>query len=139
MYVAMVFGIKDLLLIFFSILSSLFGLFSSLKYLNSFTRAEMLVPDFIVLLIWIALINRSPNAKFSGWKKIWINGRGLMFAAFLMQIALLLIAHLEDFQDLRINLIVIFEVILCVFFLGYLFVSPRVKGVFSDWPELKGK
>jgi len=139
LYLALVFGIKDFLLIILPILASFKSKSTSLDYLAELVQPEMLIADLIVIVVWLALFNRNPESKVI-WKNIWSKGRLMLIVAFGLHAAILLV---EQFYGLNasanwqrgLDLKVVYLFIVNIIFLVNLLTSQRIRETFADWPE----
>ena len=101
----------------------------------------MFLADLAVLVVWMALINRNPEAKYF-WKRIWLSGRIILVGAFSFQAIVLVFEILSDLESksfvlrrLDMPLVATFAVVIgCV--MAVLF-SQRIKDTFKDWPDKK--
>ena len=141
LYLTLIYGIKDFLLVILPALASFKSKSTSLDYLAGLVQPEMFVSDLIVIALWMALFNRNTEAK-KIWQKIWSKGRVLLIAALGIQAIILLLEQLYLIVDvfnwqraLDVYLISLF--VINFIFLVNLFTSRRIKDVFLDWPQKK--
>ena len=141
LFVILVLGVKDLLLVVIPPLAQFKSKSTALDYLSELVQPEMFLADLAVLIVWMALINRNPEASHF-WRRIWLSGRTILAGAFLFQAIVLgleIVIDLEpkSFVLRRIDMPLVATlavVIGCV--IGVLF-SQRIKDTFKDWPEKK--
>jgi len=139
LYLTLVFGIKDFLLIILPALASFKSNSTSLDYLAGLVQPEMFIADLIVILVWLALLNRSPNAKVV-WKNIWSKGQLMLIVAFGIHAAMLLVEQLYAFNGVTnwqrgLDLKLIYLLVINLIFLANLLTSKRIKDTFADWPK----
>ena len=139
LYLTLVFGIKDFLLIILPALASFKSNSTSLDYLAGLVQPEMFIADLIVILVWLALLNRSPNAKVV-WKNIWSKGQLMLIVAFGIHAAILLVEQLYAFNAVANwqrgwDLKIIYLLVINLIFLANLLTSQRIKDTFADWPK----
>jgi len=139
LYLTLVFGIKDFLLIILPALASFKSNSTSLDYLAGLVQPEMFIADLIVILVWLALLNRSPNAKVV-WKNIWSKGQLMLIVAFGIHAAILLVEQLYAFNAVANwqrgwDLKIIYLLVINLIFLANLLTSQRIKDTFTEWPK----
>lgn len=139
LYLTLVFGIKDFLLIILPVLASFKSKSTSLDYLADLVQPEMFIADLIVLVVWLALFNRNPNSK-AVWKNIWPKGRLMLIVAYGIHAAILLVEQMYAFNAVTnwqraLDLKIIYLLIINLIFLANLLTSQRIKDTFADWPK----
>jgi len=139
LYLALVFGIKDFLLVILPAFASFKSNSTSLDYLAGLVQPEMFIADLIVILVWLALLNRSPNAKVV-WKNIWSKGQLMLIVAFGIHAAILLVEQLYAFNAVAnwqraLDLKLVYLLIINLIFIANLSTSQRIKDTFADWPK----
>ena len=139
LYLTLVFGIKDFLLIILPALASFKSRSTSLNYLADLVQPEMFITDLIVIVVWLALFNRNPDSK-PVWKNIWSKGRLMLIVAFGIHAAILLgeqlyalnaVANWQRALDLKL----VYLFVISLIFLANLLTSQRIKDTFADWPK----
>ena len=139
LYLTLVFGIKDFLLIILPALASFKSKSTSLDYLADLVQPEMFLADLMVILVWLALLNRDPNAKVL-WRNVWSKGRLLLILAFSLHAAVLLGEQLYAINQVvnwqrALDIKLVYMLIINLIFLGNLLTSQRIKDTFADWPK----
>ena len=139
LYLTLVFGIKDLLLVILPALASFKSKSTSLDYLADLVQPEMFIADLIVLVVWLALFNRNPDSK-AVWKNIWSKGRLMLIVAFGIHAAILLVEQMYAFNAVAnwqraLDLKIIYLLAINLIFLANLLTSQRIKDTFADWPQ----
>jgi len=139
LYLALIFGIKDFLLVILPAFASFKSNSTSLDYLAGLVQPEMFIADLIVILVWLALLNRSPNAKVV-WKNIWSKGQLMLIVAFGIHAAILLVEQLYAFNAVANwqrgwDLKIIYLLVINLIFLANLLTSQRIKDTFTEWPK----
>ena len=139
LYLTLTFGIKDFLLIILPVLASLKSNSTSLDYLADLVQPEMFLADLIVIVVWLALLNREPNAKVL-WRNVWSKGRLMLIVAFGIHAAILLVEQLYAFNGVSnwqkgLDLKLIYLLLINLIFLANLSTSQRIKDTFADWPK----
>jgi len=139
LYLTLVFGIKDFLLVILPALASFKSKSTSLDYLADLVQPEMFIADLMVIVVWLALFNRSPDSKFV-WKTIWSKGRLMLIVAFGIHAAILLVEQIYAFNKVAnwqraLDLKIIYLLVINLIFLANLLTSQRIKDTFADWPK----
>ena len=139
LYFALIFGIKDFLLVILPAFASFKSNSTSLDYLADLVQPEMFLADLIVILVWLALLNRDPNAKVL-WRNVWSKGRLLLILAFSLHAAVLLGERLYAINQVvnwqrALDLKLVYMFIINLIFLANLLTSQRIKDTFADWPK----
>ena len=139
LYLTLVFGIKDFLLIILPALASFKSKSTNLDYLADLVQPEMFLADLMVILVWLALLNRDPNAKVL-WRNVWSKGRLLLILAFSLHAAVLLGEQLYAINQVvnwqrALDIKLVYMLIINLIFLGNLLTSQRIKDTFADWPK----
>ena len=112
---------------------------TSLDYLADLVQPEMFLADLMVILVWLALLNRDPNAKVL-WRNVWSKGRLLLILAFSLHAAVLLGEQLYAINQVvnwqrALDIKLVYMLIINLIFLGNLLTSQRIKDTFADWPK----
>ena len=139
LYLTLVFGIKDFLLVVLPALASFKSKSTTLDYLADLVQPEMFIADFIVIVVWLALFKRNPYSK-AVWKNIWSKGRLMLILAFGIHASILLVEQLYAFNAVAnfqrgLDLKIVYLLIINLIFLANLLTSQRIKDTFSDWPK----
>ena len=139
LYLTLVFGVKDFLLVILPVLASFKSKSTSLDYLADLVQPEMFIADLIVIVVWLALFNRNPDSK-AVWKNIWSKGRLMLIVAFGIHAAILLVEQLYAFNasanwQRALDLKIIYLLVINLIFLANLLTSQRIKDTFADWPK----
>jgi len=139
LYLTLVFGIKDFLLIILPALASFKSKSTNLDYLADLVQPEMFLADLVVIVVWLALLNRNPYAKVV-WRNIWHKGRLILIVAFGIHAAMLLVEQLYAFNGVTnwqrgLDLKLIYLLVINLIFLANLLTSKRIKDTFADWPK----
>jgi len=141
LYIIMVFGIKDFLLVLIPAIASFKTKSTSLDYLSDLVQPEMFIADIMVIFVWLALINRRKGQNRI-WMRIWNKGRMILALSYSVQAVILAIeiymnvANVSSWMkaiDFRLASLLA----LTLFFLSTLLRNKRIKKTFLDWPEQK--
>ena len=136
-YLAMLVGVKNLILIFLPFFGSLKG-GGGLDYLYAYVNFKFLWLDAITVLLWVALLTRTHN-QMKTFRLIWLNGRGLLL--FVITISVIeLIASNFLFQKsylVKFDLKVFYLIFIHLILILYLLTSKYVKDLFMDWDKAK--
>ena len=143
LYIAIFFAMKDVVLIILEALSGLKakGGANNLSYFEQIVQPEMILVNILGLLVFVSLIKRDPEV-IGFWKNIFLKGRELLIAAFLLHLLILMyeqyLLSAEAYKWSKgISLPLIYMAIVDMIFLAAIISSQRVKIVFSEWPEAK--
>ena len=139
LYLTLVFGIKDFLLIILPALASFKSKSTSLDYLADLVQPEMFITDLLVIVVWLALFNRNADSK-AVWNNIWSKGRLMLIVAFGIHAAILLVEQMYVFNAVAnwqraLDLKIIYLLVINLIFLANLLTSQRIKDTFADWPK----
>ena len=139
LYLTLVFGIKDFLLIILPALASFKSKSTSLDYLADLVQPEMFLADLIVIVVWLALFNRNADSK-AVWINIWSKGRLMLIVAFGIHAAILFVEQLYAFNAVAnwqrgLDLKLVYLLLINLIFLANLLTSQRIKDTFADWPK----
>ena len=139
LYLTLVFGVKDFLLVILPALASIKSKGTSLDYLTGLVQPEMFITDMMVIVVWLALFNRNPDSKVL-WRKIWLQGRLMLIVAFSLHALILLFEQLYALYTLAnwqraINIKILYLLVVDAIFLVNLLTSERIADTFSDWPK----
>ena len=139
LYLTLVFGIKDFLLIILPALASFKSKSTSLDYLTDLVQPEMFIADLMVVVVWLALFNRNPDSKVV-WENIWSKGRLMLILAFGIHAAILLVEQLYALNAVAnwqraLDLKLVYLLIINLIFIANLSTSQRIKDTFADWPK----
>ena len=141
LFVILVLGVKDLLLVVIPPLAQFKSKSTALDYLSELVQPEMFLADLAVLIVLMALVNRRPESK-QYWRRIWLSGRAILIGAFSFQAIVLAFEILSDLESksfvlrrLDMPLVATFAVVIgCVM---AVLSSQRIKDTFKDWPDKK--
>jgi len=139
LYLALIFGIKDFLLVILPAFASFKSNSTSLDYLAGLVQPEMFIADLMVIVVWLALFKRNPDSKVV-WKNIWLKGRLILVVAFSVHVAILLVEQLYAFNAVAnwqraLDLKLVYLLIINLIFIANLSTSQRIKDTFADWPK----
>ena len=139
LYLALIFGIKDFLLVILPAFASFKSNSTSLDYLAGLVQPEMFIADLMVIVVWLALFKRNPDSKVV-WKNIWSKGRLMLIVAFGIHAAILLVEQMYAFNAVAnwqraLDLKIIYLLAINLIFLANLLTSQRIKDTFADWPQ----
>ena len=139
LYFALIFGIKDFLLVILPAFASFKSNSTSLDYLVGLVQPEMFIADLMVIVVWLALFKRNPDSKVV-WKNIWSKGRLMLVVAFGVHVAILLVEQLYAFNAVAnwqraLDLKLVYLLIINLIFIANLSTSQRIKDTFADWPK----
>ena len=139
LYLALIFGIKDFLLVILPAFASFKSNSTSLDYLAGLVQPEMFIADLMVIVVWLALFKRNPDSKVV-WKNIWSKGRLMLVVAFGVHVAILLVEQLYAFNAVAnwqraLDLKLVYLLIINLIFIANLSTSQRIKDTFADWPK----
>ena len=143
LYMAIFFAMKDVVLIIVEALAGLKakGGTNNLSYFDQLVQPEMILVNILGVVVFISLIKRDP-AVLGFWKNVFLKGRALLIAAFVLHLLILayeqyLLAADAYRWSKGISLPLIYMMVVDVIFLAAIASSERVKIVFSEWPEAK--
>ena len=141
LYLALIFGIKDFLLVILPAFASFKSNSTSLDYLAGLVQPEMFIADLMVIVVWLALFKRNPDSKVV-WKNIWLKGRLILVVAFSVHVAILLVEQLYAFNAVAnwqraLDLKLVYLLIINLIFIANLSTSQRIKDTFEEWPVAK--
>jgi len=139
LYLTLVFGVKDFLLVILPTLASFKSKATNLDYLASLVQPEMFITDMMVIAVWLALFNRNPDSNLL-WKKIWLQGRLMLIAAFGLHALILLFEQLYVLYTLAnwqraIDIKMLYLLVVDAIFLANLLTSERISDTFPEWPK----
>jgi len=134
-------GVKDLLLVVIPPLAQFKSKSTALDYLSELVQPEMFLADLAVLVVWMALINRRPEAK-QYWRRIWSSGRAILIGAFSFQAIVLafeILSNLESksFVLRRLDMPLVTTLAVVIGCVMAVLLSQRIKDTFKDWPDIK--
>lgn len=140
LYVAILFSMKDVVLIIVEALSKLKakGGPNRLEYFEDLVQPEMILVNIIGLLLFVSLMKREPKEQ-GFWKKVSKNGRLLLVAALSLHLVILGIEQALQMSEAYrwskgISMPLIYMMFVDLIFIIYASSSSRVKDVFADWP-----
>jgi len=140
LYFAILFAMKDVVLIIVEALSKLKakGGPNRLDYFDQLIQPEMILVNILSLLVFVSLIKRKPEEQ-GFWKKISVKGRIILLVAMALHLLILAfeqyIAISEAYRwDKGVSTPILYMMFIDALFIAYLATSQRVKDVFSDWP-----
>ena len=141
-YVAILYAMKDVVLIVVEALSKLKakGGTNSLAYFEQLIQPEMILVNILALLVFVSLIKRKPEEQ-GFWKKISVNGRIILLAAMGIHLLILgieqYVAVSEAYRwDKGVSAPILYMMFIDALFIAYVATSQRIKDVFADWPAL---
>jgi len=141
LYLAILFAMKDIVLIIIEALSKLKakGGTNSLAYFDQLIQPEMIIVNILGLLVFVSLIKRKPEEQ-GIWKKVFINGRITLLAALGLHLVILGIQQAISIGDAYrwdkgISTPLLYMLFVDLLFIAYVASSQRIKDVFSDWPS----
>jgi hypothetical protein len=126
--------IRHPLLIFLGGISSLAGMRRGIDVSGVsqiYSGPLFMMASFPAIIVLIALFLRSARAGML-IRKIWINGRWLLFIAVLLDIALVI--YQWQMNRIQLDEIHLLGAILDIYILWYLTRSTRVRDTFADFP-----
>jgi hypothetical protein len=143
LYVAILYSMKDVVLIIVEALSKLKakGGPNRLEYFEDLVQPEMILVNIIGLLLFVSIIKREPKEQ-GIWKKIFTNGQSLLIAALSLH---LIILGIEQFLQMSeayrwskgVSMPLIYMMFVDAIFILYVASSQRVKDTFTDWPKMQ--
>ena len=140
LYLAVLFAMKDIVLIIIEALSKLKakGAANNLAYFDQLIQPEMILVNILALLVFVSLIKRKPEEQ-GFWKKISVNGRIILLAAMGIHLLILgieqYIAVSEAYRwDKGFSAPILYMMFIDALFIAYVATSQRIKDVFADWP-----
>jgi len=143
LYIAILFSMKDIVLIIVEAVSKLKakGGSNRLEYFADLVQPEMILVNIIGLLLFVSIIKREPKEQ-GIWKKISTNGRSLLIAALSLHLVILGIEQFLQMSEAYrwskgVNMPLIYMMLIDLIFILYAGSSSRVRDVFADWPEIK--
>jgi len=141
LYVAILFAMKDVVLIIVEALSKLKakGGPNRLDYFEQLVQPEMVIVNILALLIFISFMKRKPTEQ-GFWKKISANGRMALLVALSLHLMILgfeqYISISEAYRwDKGVSTPILYMMFIDVIFIAYVATSQRIKDVFADWPN----
>jgi len=145
LYIAILFAMKDVVLIIVEALSKLKakGGTNRLEYFEQLVQPEMVVVNMLALLLFISLMKRKPTEQ-GLWKKISINGRKILLIALILHLVILGLEQVVSISEAYrwykgISTPLFYMMFIDILFIAYVFTSQRIKDTFKEWPELKRK
>ena len=140
LYVAILFSMKDTVLIIVEALSKLKakGGPNRLEYFEDLVQPEMILVNIIGLLLFVSFMKREPKEQ-GFWKKVSKNGRLLLVAALSLHLVILGIEqHVAISEAYRwnkgISISIFYMMLIDIIFIAYVATSQRIKDVFQEWP-----
>jgi len=141
LYIAILFAMKDVVLIIVEALSKLKakGGPNRLEYFEQLVQPEMILVNILAVLLFVALMKRKPTEQ-GFWKKISANGRMILLVALGLHLMILgveqYIAISEAYRwDKGVSTPILYMMFIDALFIAYLATSQRIKDVFADWPK----
>jgi hypothetical protein len=106
---------------------------SAITVFRAFWSLDALIPSLIAAGILFAMIRRSPTASaLVRW--VWARGRIILAVAAVLDIALLLMSLIRQWEINDQALWSIFAVAIDGYFLAYILVARRVRDAFAEFP-----
>ena len=143
LYIAILFSMKDVVLIIVEALSQLKakGGPNRLEYFQDLVQPEMIIVNIIGLLLFMSFMKREPKEQ-GFWKKISENGRLLLIFALSLHLAILGVEQALQMSEAYrwykgINMSLIYMMFVDLIFILYAASSQRVRDTFADWPNRK--
>ena len=140
LYIAILFAMKDVVLIIVEALSKLKakGGPNRLDYFEQLVQPEMVIVNILALLVFITFMKRKPTEQ-GIWKKISANGRMVLLVALGLHLMILgleqYISISEAYRwDKGVSAPILYIMFIDVIFIAYVATSQRIKDVFADWP-----
>lgn len=140
-YLAILFAMKDVVLIIVEALSKLKakGGPNRLDYFEQLVQPEMVIVNILALLVFITFMKRKPTEQ-GIWKKISANGRIILLAALGLHLMILgveqYISISEAYRwDKGVSTPILYTMFIDVLIIAYVATSQRIKDVFADWPS----
>ena len=141
-YLAILFAMKDVVLIIVEALSKLKakGGPNRLDYFEQLVQPEMVIVNILSLLVFITFMKRKPTEQ-GFWKKISAKGRMILLVALGLHIVILGVEQYVSISDAYrwdkgISLPILYMMFIDALFIAYVATSQRLKDVFADWPAL---
>jgi len=141
LYVAILFSMKDVVLIIVEALSKLKakGGPNRLEYFEQLVQPEMIIVNLLALLLLVSFMKRKPTEQ-GVWKKISSNGRKILLIALSLHFVILGIEQAISINevyrwDKGISVQLIYMMFIDILFIAYVSTSQRIKDVFADWPK----
>ena len=141
LYIAILFAMKDVVLIIVEALSKLKakGGPNRLEYFEQLVQPEMILVNILAVLLFVALMKRKPTEQ-GFWKKISTNGRKILLVALGLH---LMILAFEQYISIReayrwdkgVSAPILYLMFVDALFISYVATSQRIKDVFADWPK----
>ena len=140
LYVAILFAMKDVVLIIVEALSKLKakGGPNRLDYFEQLVQPEMVIVNILALLIFISFMKRKPTEQ-GFWKKISASGRMILLVALGLHLMILgveqYISISEAYRwDKGVSTPILYMMFIDALIIAYVATSQRIKDVFADWP-----
>jgi hypothetical protein len=133
LWLCLVFLVRHLLLLGITFLPTT-G--EEITVLRELIRPEYLLADLIAVPVLVAAIRRRPRA--ARWMpRLWQSGRGLLVASAALYLLLLGATLLGSARPLTatLNEATLISGLLSLALIAYLFRSPLIRDVFSQWPQ----
>jgi len=143
LYIAILFAMKDVVLIIVEALSKLKAKGSPhrLEYFEQLVQPEMIIVNILALLLFISLMKRKPTEQ-GLWKKISTHGQKVLLVALGLHLVILGIEQAISINDAYrwdkgVSTPLLYMMFVDFLFITYVATSQRLKDVFSDWPDKK--
>ena len=142
LYVAILFTMKDVVLIVVEALSKLKakGGPNRLEYFEQLVQPEMFIVNILALLLFVSFIKRKPTEQ-GFWKKISANGRIILLTALGLHLLILSVEQYITISqayrwDKGISTPILYMMFVDAIMIAYVASSQRIKDVFKEWPTL---
>lgn len=140
LYIAILFAMKDVVLIIVEALSKLKakGGPNRLEYFEQLVQPEMIIVNILALLLFVSFMKRKP-AEQGLWKKISARGQKILILAFGLHLIILGIEQAISISnayrwDKGISTPLVYMMFVDILFIAYVSTSQRIKDVFANWP-----
>ena len=141
LYIAILFAMKDVVLIIVEALSKLKakGGPNRLEYFEQLVQPEMILVNILAVLLFVALMKRKPTEQ-GFWKKISAHGQKILILALGLHLVILGIEQVISISDAYrwdkgISTPLMYMMFVDILFIAYVVTSQRIKDVFGDWPR----
>jgi len=140
LYIAILFAMKDVVLIIVEALSKLKakGGPNRLEYFEQLVQPEMVIVNLLALLLFVSFIKRKP-AEQGFWKKISAHGQKILIVALGLHLVILGIEQAISISDAYrwdkgISTPLLYMMFVDILFIAYVSTSQRIKDFFKEWP-----
>ena len=140
LYIAILFSMKDVVLIIVEALSKLKakGGPNRLEYFEQLIQPEMIIVNIMALLVFVSFMKRRPTEQ-GFWKKVSAHGQNILLLALGLHLIILGIEQFFSISDAYrwdkgISMPLFYMMFVDILFIAYVSTSQRIKDVFADWP-----